>query len=273
MNSAATEYLLLEKSGTVPRSTILSPDGVPGPTVQALNMGFLPYPMPPAIHAEHVRSEMRLIDLAPSQLDSIEVFPEIMGRAVAVDAKHWYKKYGLARGPPGEWGYDWKKWAEGVPVITQGQGKFSMDLDVARKMATDLQLLYLSIKEIQKHPTFVEGTLLPAFLKTSTLFRHDFTAARQIRTLAGLAQISLCTGIAFINGWRLVMGPGWDSTLLPGRLEFLRRFRLNLLPLRGGIFNLEQTFDGYVLNRYLKHFGPVFIVNPAQNHPQKHRLL
>ncbi len=176
---------------------MLSPDSIPRPTVQqALNMGFLPYPMLPALHSEHVKSKMRLINLTPYHLDSMEAFLDIMGRAVMVDTQHWYEKYGLARGPAGEWGYDWKKWLEEVPVIDKGQGKISMDLDITRKMATDLQLLYLSIKEIQRHPAFVEGTLLPAFLKISTLFWHDFMVVRQI---------SFCTRITFIN--KSLLGP------------------------------------------------------------------
>ncbi|PBK59698.1 hypothetical protein ARMSODRAFT_1027139 [Armillaria solidipes] len=273
MNTASTEHLLLEKDSSVPRSVLMYPNGVPGPVVQALNMGFLPYPMPPVVHSEFVRSEMRLVNLDPSQLEKMEAFPEIMGRAVAADPKHWYELYRLARGPANEWGYDWKSWVKSVAVEEQGQGKLSIDVNIAKKMATDLQLLYLSIKEIQKHPTFVEGTLLPNLLKTATLFRRDFSSIRQIHTLVGLAQISFCTGMAFINGWRIVVGAGWDSTLMPGRLEFIRRFRLNLLPLHGGVFHLEQTLDDHLLNRYLKNHGPIFIVNPAQDHPQRYRLL
>ncbi len=273
MNSSSTEYLLLEKNGTVPRSILMMPNRAQGPVIQALNMGFLPYPMPPAIHSEFVRSEMRLVELSPAQLELMEAFPEIMGRAVAVDPRHWYEQYRLARRPANEWGYEWKDLVDKIPVVDQGQGLFALDVNSAKKMATDLQLLYLSIKEIQKHSAFTEGTLLPSLLKTSCFFRRNFTSSQQIRTLVGLAQIAFCTGMAFVNGWRIVIGAGWDSTLMPGCLEFIKCFKLNLLPLRGAVFNLDQSFDCHALNRYLKNYGPVFIVHPGNNHPQRYRFL
>ncbi|KAK0214720.1 hypothetical protein EDD85DRAFT_962925 [Armillaria nabsnona] len=110
MNSLTTKYLLLEKNGTIPHSTLMNPSqGNNSPIIQALNMGFLPYPMPPAIHFKDMQSKMKLTDVQPSQLEILKVFPGQCGHPIAVSARFWYNIYGFSWGPIGEWAYDWEK--------------------------------------------------------------------------------------------------------------------------------------------------------------------
>ncbi|PBK66623.1 hypothetical protein ARMSODRAFT_1021425 [Armillaria solidipes] len=257
MSSAAPEYLLFEKDGSVPVSTLLnSPDGK-GPTIQALNMGFLPYPISPASHTEYTGEDLRFLDVSKEFLDTLE---------------HWYNIFRITKGPTKEWGFDWGL-KENVMVIDKGHGEFFIEHSHAKRMTTDLLSVYFCIRDIQNHPVFVQGTLLPTLINTENLLRQDFMSVLQIRNLVGISQIVFCTALAFINSWQITVGKGWDSTLMVKRVEFLEKLNLPELPLRGGVFDLDQSVDCHLLDRCLKNQGPVFIIVPSIDHPQRRCFL
>ncbi|KAK0447943.1 hypothetical protein EV421DRAFT_1923425 [Armillaria borealis] len=162
----------------------------------------------------------RFMVMPSNQLSQIEVFPELKGKLVTIDAKRWYNMYGLARGLPSEWAYDWETKKE-IHAVAKGQGCFLIKRNQAKQMATDLQYLSLCIRDIQKHTLFMDGTLLPPSLDSISLFQHDFSSSQQISNLIKLAQVSFCMGMAFINAWRITIGSSWDYMIMPGRMAFL----------------------------------------------------
>ncbi|SJL17569.1 uncharacterized protein ARMOST_21121 [Armillaria ostoyae] len=243
MSYSADEYILLSKDGKVLYSALLSDPSHQGPMVQALNMGFMLYPLPAVVHSEPVESELRFINVPFAMLDEVEVQPALMGKPVVVDPCYGYNLYRVSRGPEGEWAYKWgNDWRE--VAVWKDKGMFLINHRWAKKIATNLQSVALCVRDIQRHP----------FL-------------RQITGVIGLTQISFGMAMAFVNPWRLTVGTGWDHTLMLGCLAFLWRFKLPLLPLRGGVFNLERSYDSHMLNLYLKQQGPVFILPTSSNYP------
>ncbi|KAK0224772.1 hypothetical protein EDD85DRAFT_795810 [Armillaria nabsnona] len=142
----------------------------------------------------------------------------------------------------------------------------------AKEIASDLQLISSCMKDLQDHPSFVTGSLVPTFLESATLFCHDFSSERQIRALISTAQISFCSGITFVNTWRMINGAGSDRSLLPRCMAFIKRLKLHMLPLQGGVFNLEQSFDCHILGHYLQNGGPAFLLYVSPNQSHKPRL-
>ncbi|KAK0496911.1 hypothetical protein EDD18DRAFT_1105227 [Armillaria luteobubalina] len=70
----------------------------------------------------------------------------------------------------------------------------------------------------------------------------------------------------------LTTGLGWDSTLSPQQAALLQHLKLHSHGLRGGVFNLSEAFDCYLLNCYLKNNGPTFILHLSPSHLQKYQF-
>ncbi len=272
ISSTPDKFLLTKGNGTIPFSSLLLPElGIVRPIVQALNMGHLPYPLPAVLHSECVSPELNLVNFPLEQLQTLQIDPTSLGKPVAVIAKYWYHLYGFSEGPVGEWVYDWKL-EQGLPIKQRDEGKFSINHTQAQAMVTDLHSIYLCIKDIQNHLAFVWETLLPSLLNSTPLFWTDFSLEQQIHAIIGLAQISFCMGMAFINSWCVAVGPGWCYNIPSKRMNFLWHFDLCNLPLWGGVFNLDHLLDYHLLNGYLKNNGPVIIIYPSRNHLQKCRF-
>ncbi len=115
-----SEYVFLNKDGKVPHSALLNDSNVLGPTIQALNLAFMPYPLLAVTHSETVSSDPSYIEVPLPMLDEVEVQPAQMGKPMMIDPQYRYNRYGFMRGPEGEWAYKWEKdWKE---VMIQKDG-------------------------------------------------------------------------------------------------------------------------------------------------------
>ncbi len=200
MSHSTNEYVFLNKDGRLPLSSLLTDPKGRGPTVQALNMGFMPYLLPAVTHTKFISAKLRNVDVSFATLDSAKVRPSLMGKPVTVDPRYGYSLYRFSRGPEGEWAYKWEDdW--GKLAVEKDKGTYLIDHCWAKKIATDLQSLALCIQDVQRHPGFAKGSPIPPALNSVLLFQHDFTSARQISVLVGIAQISFGMGMAFVNTW------------------------------------------------------------------------
>ncbi|SJL06873.1 uncharacterized protein ARMOST_10215 [Armillaria ostoyae] len=177
-----SEYVLLNKDGKVPYSALLNNPNVPGPTIQALNLAFIPYPLPAVTHSETVSSEPSYIDVPLPMLDEVEVQPAQMGKPMT-----------------GEWAYKWEK--DWEVAIQKDGGVYLIQHRWVKTIATDLQSVALCVKDVQRHPLFIKGSPIPPALNSVLLFRQDFGSLCQVTSLIRLAQISFGMSMAFVNAW------------------------------------------------------------------------
>ncbi len=198
MSNTCTKYILTEKSRVISHSTLLTLNDGEGPVVQALNIGHKPYPLPATSHTEYISKDFCLLDVSKEFLESLEMYPGKMGQPMVVNTRFWWGLYGLGEGPKGEWAYNWKL-KDNLPVVQRGITEFFIDPHKATPMVSNLQAVYLCLKEIGKHRAFIPGTLLPTLLNPSNLWRQDLSSHWQVQNLLGIAQVAFCSVMAFVN--------------------------------------------------------------------------
>lgn len=124
----------------------------------------------------------------------------------------------------------------------------------------DFQDTLSCINFIITHLLFVPGTPLPCHFNLSLLHTslQSMEQARNIHTLAIVAMREL---VAFINQWHVTVGPNWASNFSLAVRAFIQRIQLTHLPMRGGVFDVDNRVHRFFIHRAMVCGCPMYLLN------------
>ncbi|KAK0224857.1 hypothetical protein EDD85DRAFT_940850 [Armillaria nabsnona] len=105
-----------------------------------------------------------------------------------------------------------------------------------------------------------KGIPLPQFFNIDPLLTILMTT-EQAHTICSLAIIVMGELITFINHWRITIRANWALNFLSAMWAFVRCIQLTQLPLRGGIYNVEDKVHGFFICHSIRCGAPMYLLN------------
>ncbi len=147
-----------------------------------------------------------------------------------------------------------------LELVHRSEGGLAFKAQWVREVRSHLEDTAAAINFISLHWAFVQGTPVPRRFDIgilSALFHlHD-----QAQSVCLLAVMVMGELLAFINQWRITLGPSWASTISYAVQSFLDQLHLAMLPMWGGIFDAEDSTHSFFIWQAVRLGYPVFLLN------------
>lgn len=83
----------------------------------------------------------------------------------------------------------------------------------------------------------------------------------QARNIHALAIVAMGELVAFIHQWCVTVGPNWASNFSSAVRTFVRRIQLTRLPMRGGVFDVDNRVHGFFIHWAMVCGCPTYLLN------------